>query len=66
MIVCHCVGATDRTIREAIHAGAATVAEVARCTGAGRCCEACREEIRDLIGSAAGDASGIAAHDMSA
>ncbi|HVN83493.1 MAG TPA: (2Fe-2S)-binding protein [Candidatus Binatia bacterium] len=49
MIVCHCVGASDRTIREVIRAGATTVAEIARCTGAGRCCESCREEIGEIL-----------------
>jgi bacterioferritin-associated ferredoxin len=53
MIICHCVGASDRTIHEAIRAGATTVADIARCTGAGRCCEACREEIDALLLAAA-------------
>ena len=53
MLVCHCAAVTDRTIAEAVRAGASTVADVVRCTGAGRRCAPCRDEIRALLGSAA-------------
>jgi bacterioferritin-associated ferredoxin len=51
MIVCHCVGVTDGTIRNLIDAGAASVAEITRRCGAGRCCAPCREEIASLLQS---------------
>ena len=49
MIVCHCAGVTDRTIRNLIEAGAASVGEITRRCGAGRCCQPCREEIASLL-----------------
>jgi bacterioferritin-associated ferredoxin len=49
MIVCHCVGVTDGTIRNLIEAGASTVGEITRRCGAGRCCLPCREEIASLL-----------------
>jgi bacterioferritin-associated ferredoxin len=49
MIVCHCVGVTDGTIRNLIEAGAASVGEITRRCGAGRCCQPCREEIASLL-----------------
>ena len=49
MIVCHCVGVTDCTIRELIAAGASSVADITRRCGAGRCCAPCREEIATLL-----------------
>ncbi len=56
MIVCHCARVTDRDIRNAIDDGASTLSAVVKATGAGRCCEPCRVEIRGLLGSsAAGD-----------
>jgi bacterioferritin-associated ferredoxin len=51
MIVCHCAGVTDATIARAIEQGAASVADVARLTGAGRRCSPCREEIANLLAS---------------
>lgn len=49
MIVCHCVGVTDGTIRNLIEAGASSVGEITRRCGAGRCCAPCREEIASLL-----------------
>jgi bacterioferritin-associated ferredoxin len=49
MILCHCVGVTDATICQLIRGGASTPAEIARLCGAGRSCEACREEIVALL-----------------
>jgi bacterioferritin-associated ferredoxin len=51
MIVCHCVGVTDGTIRTLIEAGASSVGEIMRQCGAGRCCQPCREEIISLLHS---------------
>ena len=52
MIVCHCVGVTDATIRKLVDAGATSVGEITRRCGAGRCCAPCREEIASLVHSA--------------
>ncbi len=52
MIVCHCRAVTDAAIRDAIAAGAASLAEVARRTGAGRCCAPCQEEIAGMLAAA--------------
>jgi len=49
MIVCHCAGVTDGTIRNLIKAGAASLGEITRRCGAGRCCQPCREEIASLL-----------------
>lgn len=49
MIVCHCVGVTDCTIKRLIEAGASTVGEITRLCGAGRCCAPCRDEIAGLL-----------------
>lgn len=51
MIVCHCAGVSDTTITSHIEAGAASVAEIVRLTGAGRRCAPCREEIAHLLTS---------------
>lgn len=49
MIVCHCTGITDRAIRRMIGEGVTTLGEIAERTGAGSCCECCRQEIGALI-----------------
>jgi bacterioferritin-associated ferredoxin len=49
MIVCHCTGTTDRAILRMIGDGASTVGDITERTGAGSCCESCRQEIRALI-----------------
>lgn len=49
MIVCHCEEVTQRTIKHAIAAGAATPAQVAATCGAGRNCGGCLEEIEALL-----------------
>jgi bacterioferritin-associated ferredoxin len=60
MIVCHCVGATDTTIRKAIARGATSVADIARQTGAGRCCEPCRAEVAEILAAAREDSAAVA------
>ena len=52
MILCHCVGVSDYMIRKLIAAGASSLAEITRRSGAGRCCAPCREEIASLLHSA--------------
>jgi bacterioferritin-associated ferredoxin len=49
MIVCHCVGVSDAMIRKLIAAGASSLGEITRRSGAGRCCAPCREEIASLL-----------------
>jgi len=49
MIVCHCVGASEATIRRAIADGAASLQDVARRTGAGRCCTPCQAAICAML-----------------
>lgn len=54
MIVCHCTGVTDTTLTQLIQDGAVTVTEITRRCGAGRCCEACREELASILVRARG------------
>lgn len=49
MYVCLCAGVTDRDIRESIAQGAASLEEVAYCTGAGTCCGSCISSIAALV-----------------
>jgi Anaerobic dehydrogenases, typically selenocysteine-containing len=48
-IVCVCHGVGERDIALAVHGGAATVAEVGTCTGAGTNCGSCRPAIARSI-----------------
>jgi bacterioferritin-associated ferredoxin len=52
MFVCCCIGVTDRTIREAIAAGAQTTEAVSACTRAGTRCGSCRPEIEEMLAEA--------------
>jgi bacterioferritin-associated ferredoxin len=49
MIVCQCAGVSDATIRRLIEEGANSLETITRCTGAGRCCAPCREEIMAML-----------------
>jgi len=49
MLVCLCKVVSDRDIRRAVADGATSVKQVAKCTGAGTGCGACREAIQDEI-----------------
>ena len=49
MLVCHCRRVTDRTIREAVRAGAETPEAVRVACGAGGGCGGCRELVRDVV-----------------
>ena len=51
MIVCHCHAINDRTIREAVRAGAESPRTVARACGAGAGCGGCRHAIERIIES---------------
>ena len=48
-IVCNCMGVTNGMIKEAVDAGAKTVAEVQDATGAGTVCGACLGDIQHLV-----------------
>ena len=56
MWICLCKGVSDRQIRQAIRAGAATVEEIGRVTAAGTDCGKCLVAIRALLGEAGIDA----------
>ncbi len=49
MLVCLCKVVSDKDIRRAIDDGATSVKQVAKCTGAGTGCGACREAIQDQL-----------------
>jgi bacterioferritin-associated ferredoxin len=49
VIVCHCHVVNDAAVAAAIDAGARTLAEVCRSTGAGRGCGACVFSVRRLV-----------------
>ena len=49
MYVCLCLGVTDRDVQQAIREGACTVAEVARCSGAGSRCGSCHSSIAAML-----------------
>lgn len=49
MIICHCQVVSDRAIAEAFDAGARTVAQVCRATGAGQGCGSCVFSLKRLL-----------------
>jgi len=49
MILCHCKGVSDRSVRRAIQCGASNVRDVSRACGAGTGCGGCRPLIQELI-----------------
>jgi bacterioferritin-associated ferredoxin len=49
MIVCHCRGVSDRTVRQAVRRGATTPRAVARACGAGSGCGGCLPLVAELI-----------------
>ena len=49
MLVCHCNGISDRTIRRVIRGGANSLGEVRSACGAGGCCQSCTPAIRKLL-----------------
>ena len=51
MIVCHCLGISDRAIRRAIHQGACSRGQVARACLAGRKCGGCAPVIDEILES---------------
>jgi bacterioferritin-associated ferredoxin len=49
MIVCHCKGVTDRTIRNLVREGASSPSDVRVASEAGMCCGGCRPVIDRLV-----------------
>ena len=49
MLVCHCNGVSDRSVRRAVRDGALTISEVGRACGAGTCCQGCSATINRII-----------------
>ncbi len=50
MIICQCAGVSDATVCRLIDSGeACSLADITRLTGAGRCCQPCREELREIL-----------------
>lgn len=49
MIICHCKVVNDRAITEAVDAGAVSLAEVCRTTGAGTDCGGCVFAVKAIV-----------------
>ena len=49
MLICHCNGVSDRTVRRVVREGARTVSEVGSACGAGTCCRGCSGSIGKII-----------------
>ena len=49
MIFCHCAVVGDRDVAAAVEAGARTVAQVCRSTGAGQQCGSCVFSVRRVL-----------------
>jgi len=49
VIICHCRGINDRTVRDAIASGTVTVDELAEACGTGSDCGGCRPALAELI-----------------
>ena len=54
MVICHCHGISDRTIRRAVRGGASTRREIARSCQAGGLCGGCRSAIDEILASEEG------------
>lgn len=49
MYICICKAVTDGQIRQAIHEGACTRKELAKCLNVGRDCGKCNADLRQLL-----------------
>jgi bacterioferritin-associated ferredoxin len=56
VIVCHCNGVSDRSIRRAVRGGASSCREIAQTCNAGTFCGGCRPAIAELIREEQSDA----------
>ncbi len=48
-IICLCHRVTERTVRRAVDAGAATIDEVGATCRAGTCCHSCHDSIAAIV-----------------
>ena len=60
MIICHCAVVSDRSVADAIAAGARSLAHVCRVTNAGRQCGACVFNVRRMVNEHRRDVAGPA------
>ncbi len=51
MIVCHCLGKTERDVRRAVRRGAGNLTEVRRACGAGSGCGGCAGAVLQILKS---------------
>jgi bacterioferritin-associated ferredoxin len=49
MLICHCNGVSDRTVRRVVREGAQSVSDVGHACGAGTCCQGCSPRITKII-----------------
>lgn len=61
MIFCHCAVVGDREVADAVRAGARTVAQVCRSTGAGQQCGSCVFSVRRVLCEHVADVAASAA-----
>jgi bacterioferritin-associated ferredoxin len=59
VIVCHCKGVSDRTIRRAVRAGAVCGLDVGLACAAGTGCGGCREAIDEIVASELGETAAV-------
>jgi bacterioferritin-associated ferredoxin len=62
MLVCHCHCVTDRTIRDAVRAGATSAAKVGSVCGAATGCGGCRDLVEHIVESEREGSSGPKTH----
>lgn len=55
VIVCHCKGISDRTIRRAVREGAVSGLDVGRACAAGTGCGGCQEAIEEIVACELGE-----------
>ncbi|MFN8549361.1 MAG: (2Fe-2S)-binding protein [Candidatus Eisenbacteria bacterium] len=63
MLICLCKAVSDSRVRSLIREGARTLSDVARATGAGTDCGACRETIAALLREELGGSSPASAEE---
>ncbi len=51
MLICHCNGVSERTVRRVVREGARSVSDVGHACGAGTCCQGCSHRIAKIIHS---------------
>ncbi|MCZ2135607.1 MAG: (2Fe-2S)-binding protein [Burkholderiales bacterium] len=61
MIVCVCHGINERTLRQAVDAGATTMSDLIGATGVSTCCGCCADCARDVLDQALAERLPLAA-----